>query len=420
MSAPRRHERTGAIAGLDYSVEVPHDWVALDVPAEKVDFDDPLQVAALDVLMAPYAAIVMAIGARPAFADGSVAQWLEYLSRQRGLDPSPIEAQRVGDRDAVACWGIQVDQGTVMRSRLVFFEDGDRLVNISCMAPDDLWAASEPAFEHALRTFALREPRGAKHPLVADGGTLAACTFAGGAATGVAAKAAKQTPPAPGPLAMPAREDEAGGGGRAAATDRTATDGNGVDAEHPEGAQAVDVALAEDMASFDPEHPMNARLRDNGVGLVPNVLDYHEQERWATVGAGAIVATMRVPFGWHVIDDGRRTLVFDASGHVQVNFARVARDDRGEDAWLAARLEELAREWPGLAHVRTETLGMQCLLLRDIRIDDQPIEQAHLLRPIDGRTMLHVRVTASPEWFSRAADLTEVMLRDLSPLDAVT
>ena len=83
--------------------------------------------------------------------------------------------------------------------------------------------------------------------------------------------------------------------------------------------QAVDVALADDTASLDPDHPINARLRDNGIGLVPRVIMVATRDKFASLGAAAIESVFRVPFGWHVIDDGKRTLVFDPGGSVQIN-----------------------------------------------------------------------------------------------------
>jgi hypothetical protein len=67
--------------------------------------------------------------------------------------------------------------------------------------------------------------------------------------------------------------------------------------------QAADVALADDASSLDPENPINANLRANGVGLVPRVIMEATRAKFATVACAAIEAMFRVPFGWHVIDD---------------------------------------------------------------------------------------------------------------------
>ncbi|MBZ0151520.1 MAG: hypothetical protein IT456_25275 [Planctomycetes bacterium] len=366
MSDYQTFRRNGAAAELDFAVEAPTNWVPVPLPDETPQFDDPMTFAPIGVLMAPYAAIVFSVTARPAYSDGTLVEWLDHVVRARGIDPSTIERELLGDLDAVACWGFQVENGIAMRARMVLFEDGGRMVNVSCMAPADLWSATAPTFVHMLRTFALTHRRGRTATVCAEGVSLPASTMTG---PGAVAESA----PTP----------------------------------------AAAVALADDLGSLDPEHPLNARLRDAGAGLVPNVLDHDQMERWARLGAGAIRATMRVPFGWHVLDDGRRTLVFDADGRTQISMQLLAREGRSDDAILAAKVPDLRREWPTMEHLRTEVSGLQCLLVRNATADGQPIEQAYLLRSAPEGLVLQTRVTSSPDTFARAGDLAEVLLRDL-------
>ena len=374
---------SGAPAGLDFRVERPAEWLVVPLPEQTNDFTDPLHNEPLAVLMAPFAAVVFAVAARPAFDDGTVAQWLEWVSRQRGLDPGTIEQQQLGPHAGVACWGVQVEDGVVMRARMAALEDGGRLVFVSCMAPEAFWTSVAPTFAHMLGTFTLATPRGARAALAPADAPLAAPTLAPGSA-------AASTAAPRGPLPLP----DAGEVLPAAAT-------------------AAAVALAGDQATFEPEHELNVRMRDAGAGLVPNVLDYHEQERWATLAPAALRATLRVPFGWHVIDDGRRTLVFDAGGHTQVSLQLLARAGRSDDEILAAKVPELQREWPAMRHVRTAVDGLQCLLVRDASVGGEPIEQAYLLRGAPDDLVLQARVTAAPSHFAAASDLAEVLLRDL-------
>lgn len=376
---------TGARAGLDFTVERLADWTEVPFEQEQIDFDDPRRLAPLALLMAPYAAIVFAVSARPAYAEGTVAQWLEWLARENGLDPGALEPQAAGPHAGVACWGIQIEAGgAVMRARLVMFEDGGRIVQISCMAPDALWGSVAATLEHMLATFRLTAPNGSA------------------VALGVAPPAAEPPPPARGPLRLPGDEPA------------TATPVDDADADDAvDGTPARDVALAQDQRSFDPEHELNARLRDRGAGLVPNVLDYHEQELWATLGSGALRATLRVPFGWHALDDGRRLLVFDADGHTQVSLQLLRREGRSDDELLAEKVPELQREWPQLRHERTEAHGLACLLVRAVEVDGAPIEQAYLLRAAPDDLVLQTRVTSTPERMPAANGLAEVLLRDL-------
>ena len=66
----------------------------------------------------------------------------------------------LGTLDGVGTWGTQTDGNVTMRSRIVFVEDGERLLHVVCMAPASLWDAVAPAFAQALATFTLRSPRG--------------------------------------------------------------------------------------------------------------------------------------------------------------------------------------------------------------------------------------------------------------------
>lgn len=394
MTTFDRFEKHGALAQLDFLVDKPADWIEVPIPAEEHDFTQILTFAPLAVLMTPYAPVVFSVAARPTYAEGTVAQWLQFVARERGLDPGTLEHEAIGAHAAVGCWGVQIENGMTMRARLVFFEDGERLVNISCMAPDPLWATFAPVFRRMLASFALQAVRGATVAVAPPDAPLAPSTMAEAAP---AANAAAPTPapaePARGPLPLP---------------------GNDGDPEPSnDDVQAAAVALAHDMATFEAEHPLNVKLRDRGAGLVPNVLDYHEQEYWATLAPPALGATLRVPFGWHVIDDGRRTLVLDADGHTQVNLQLTARDGQDDDSILAAKAAELQREWPSMRWLRTATAGLQCLLVRDATVDGKPIEQAYLLRHAPDDRVLQVRVTSTPERFAAAADLAGVLLRHL-------
>lgn len=385
----------GALAKLDFTVEIPHDWQPIDLPREDVDFDDATKFAPLTVLMAPYAAILFTVAARPAYASGTVAQWLQFVAREHGADLGALETQQLGTLAGVGAWGMQQNDGTVLRARLLFVEDGDRLLYVSCLAPNELWNAAAPAFARMLATFTLQDVRGSKVALAPADLPLAANTMqaperaqpagANEAAAATAAAAAAQ-----GPLPMPGFEP---------------------DVEPP--VLAMTCALAKDMATFDAEHAFNVTLRDRGAGLVPNVLDYHEQELWATLAPAALRATLRVPFGWHVLDDGKRTLVFDAAGHTQVNLQLCWREGQSDAEILQAKLPELQREWPQLRHLRTEVLGLQALLIKDATVNGQAVEQAYILRDAFDGLVLQVRVTSSPAHAERAGQLAEVLLRDL-------
>ena len=374
---------SGAPAGLDFTVDKPADWVAADVPSDEIDFADPLQFVPIAVLMTQYAPVVFTVVARPAYADGTVAQWLQYAAHARGLDPGTMEQDAAGPHAAVGCWGMQQDGGLLMRVRMLLWEDGGRMINISCMAPEPLWATFAPVFRHMVQSFALTTPRGATVALAGADAPLAANTM-------VAVAPAPATPP-PGPLPLPGED--------------VALPGDEV--------PAAAVALAPDMRSFEPEHEHNVRLADRGAGRVPDVLDYHEQELWATLATPALGATLRVPFGWHVVDDGKRTLVLDAAGHSQVDLTLLARDGRSDDALLDAAQTDLQRQHPALHSQPSSLAGMPCRLLHGLSLGGKPVAQAWLLRPAPSGRVLRVRATASPEHLGRTCDLVAVVLRDV-------
>lgn len=380
MSSFKTMHRQGAPANLDFAVEVPTDWVGVPIPEETTDFSDVLAFAPIGVMMAPYAPIVFSVAARPAYDGGTVSQWLDYVSRGRQLEPSAGEEQAVGTHQGVGCWGMQVSDGTVMRARLIFFEDGDRLVNVSCMAPDALWNSVEATFLHMLKTFALATPKGAKVALHDAGSPLAANTM--------------------------------GAAGAAGATTARGTATAAEDQDPPNPATAL--ALADDMASFEATHVVNARMQQLGTGTVPPVLDYHEQERWATLEPPTLTGRMRVPFGWHVADDGSRILVFDPAGTTQIQLQMLLRQGRTDHAMLQQKAAALRAGWPELQTSRRQFAGLECLSIRNIAIDGKPVEQGYVLRSAPGDRTLELEITASPQRFPRAAELALVLLRDLA------
>jgi len=177
MSKSKVFHCNGTLASLDFTVEVPADWNTIDLPREDVDFDDTSKFAPLAMLMAPYAAILLTVAARPAYASGTLAQWLQYVAGAHGVAIEGFEAQKLGALDGVGTWGTQTDGDAVMRARIVFVEDGERLLHVVCMAPEGLWSAVAPAFARALATFSLRDQRGRKVDLAPPDLPLAACTM---------------------------------------------------------------------------------------------------------------------------------------------------------------------------------------------------------------------------------------------------
>jgi hypothetical protein len=182
----------------------------------------------------------------------------------------------------------------------------------------------------------------------------------------------------------------------------------------------ADFALPAGLDSLSQDHHINANLRDGGIGLVPRVLAVDERAKAATLGCGALVAMIDIPFGWHAIDDGRRVLVFDHASKVQINFRLV---DEGVDS---ARLIEMMlgalaptagdeAKWLTL-----ELAGMKTLAIRGLPVDgDGPepdlVDQGFIYKPVPGKAhgFCEVRTTTDLGKIEPALDMVELMLNSM-------
>ncbi len=389
------------LAGIEFSFLKPTDWQLADLPAEDIDFDKPTAFAPLCVAVASYGALVFAVAARPAYEDGAVAQWLAWAAGEEGCDPGEVEQEQLGPHAAVACWGMQRAGETVLRARLAMVEDGGRLIQVSVMAPQAMWLGANDMLRTMLRSFTLTTPLGARAPLTAPGTTLPPSSFLAGPRVAPA-----PTPePAPTPVVDPTPEP-------------AATDAGPSAPEAPSSPHAA-FALADDAATLDPDHPQNVRMRERGIGFAPRVHATDTDARWVEVASGAILASLRLPFGWFALDDGRRLLVYHPDGAVQINFDRRQHRGQSHDALLAELQDDLARQSPAARFLRVRLGEMECLGVRDLVVDGEALEQAYLLREATDTNVLAVRVTAAPDGITRALDLTELLLRDVKLFDAV-
>ena len=343
------------VANLGFRIAVPKDWAMPELPAENADFNTPTIFLPLMLAVAPYAAIVLTVAARPAYGDGSVQDWTLYLLGAHGIEPASLSARPVGGFKAIAGLGRQVQDGVALETRFAFFEDGGRLVNLTLMAPAALSSPLEHVWQAALESFELAEPIGQSAPL-----------------HGIAH------------LPEPAA---------------------------PEPSFAA-FALAAGAESLDPDEAMNANLRDRGVGLTPKIVSQAPEEKKATIGAGAIVALIDVPFGWHVIDDGRRMLIFEPSGKIQVNLNLI--ESTGGPEPILGQIEAEARQSyidQNPQFLRLSDGPVHGLGIRNILADGEAVEQIHLLTPGREGQWLRARVTATPDSITSAANLAELILK---------
>ena len=386
------------IAELGFTAQLPVDWTSHDLPTENVDFSDPTLLVPLAIVTAPHAAIVFAFAARPAYEDGTVHDWATYLLNHNQLQARAIGRDVVAGVPAVVGEATQPSElGTVV-VRFAFLEDGNRLLNLTLTAPELFADSVRDAWFRMLQSFTLATPRGSRfksepHPDAVAAAPIPAPWLE-----------AKPTVPAPHADVLDSESGE---------PLLTAKTGGRKLPEHRPGKTCGfgDFALDDDSISLDEDHAINVNLRDRGVGLIPNIVGLSDEFRRASLAAGAIMAQFDVPYGWHVIDDGKRTLVFEPGGKVQISMGLLPREGRTNGAILDD-LEATARaEYPAPEFARLTVGKIDALGVRGIADGEQPIEQYHMLIPFrDDSMVLRARVTATPEQAANACNLAELIL----------
>ncbi len=378
------------VADLAFRVSVPRDWKSHELPAEEVDFSSPGTFFPLLLVTAPWAAVVLTVAGRPGFEDGTLQDWSLFLLDSQGIRPTEFGPAGIGNVQGLIGRGRQQQEGTWLEIRFAFFEDGGRLVHLGLLAPEAISAPLDAVWQTALESFVLERPQGPNVPL--------------GPGMGVCPE-----PVADGDSDVPQAEVEA-----AAVSAEPATSPESVS---PPPGQFTDsdlgyYAKSDDLATLDPEHPINARLREQGVGFVPNLLETDLEAKSVKIGAGAIGAMIRVALGWHVNDDGRRMVVLDPDGKVQINLSLIAKEGRSVDRMLDEIQEEAAESYSNPRFLRLEDGGIRALSVRNIVVNNEPIEQLHMLTPwVNDSAMLRARVTAEAGSMRFAANYADLILK---------
>jgi hypothetical protein len=341
---------------------LPDDFKLTDLPEAEADFSEPKNFMPLAIAAANYGSAIFIIGSRPAYKEGNVAEWLPRLLKEDGADPGAVELVDVGPFKAAACDAMQVADGVVMRMRVTMLEDGGRLYNFIAVAPNQLWVAVSGKFNDMVKSFEVETRGGPTMPLTAE-------------AEVAPRETAEETPSAETTARLSPK-------------------------------QFAELVFAEDMSALDPEQKINANLRERGVGFVPNVLSVDKEQKSARVGAGAIEGIVRVPFGWHVNDDGRRTLVFDGAGRMQISISLRPRDkdslvDLGR-SYVTPYLEQQP-DLQGFVHEQGDVVAVG---VRGLKVDGEVLDQTFLLRDIgrDGYVLV-ARATGSSEDIRLAMNL---------------
>lgn len=148
------------IADLGFTAELPADWIAHALPDEAPDFTNPTTFFPLAIVTAPHAAMVFAFSARPAYEDGTLFDWAQYLARENGLHVRAMGIQSVGAMQAFAGEAIEESDIGLMVVRFAFCEDGGRLLNLTFTAPEQLDSAVRGFWFKIVESFALETPKG--------------------------------------------------------------------------------------------------------------------------------------------------------------------------------------------------------------------------------------------------------------------
>jgi hypothetical protein len=383
------------IADLAFRIAVPRDWNRPEFPAEEVDFSLPGTFFPLMLAAAPWAAVALTVAVRPGFDNGTLQDWSLFLLYSQGIRPTAFGPATIGNLQGLAGVGRQQQEETWLEVRFAFFEDGGRLVYLGLLAPEAISAALDVVWKTALGSFVLDRPQGQNVSVGSGEGICPepaadtdseAPTIEADAAAATPEPVASQEPASPQPTSEQPRQFTESDLGHYAKSD--------------------------DLNTLDPEHPINARLRDQGVGFVPNLLETDQDAKTTKLGAGAISALIRVAFGWHVIDDGRRTMVLDPDGKIQINLSVIPKEGRSIDRILDDIQNQAVQDYGNPECLRAQDGGIWGLAIRGIVVNNEPVEQVHMLTPwAKDSAMLRARVTADPQSMRFAANYADLILK---------
>lgn len=173
MPLPRK-TFTNRLADLDFGMKVPVGFVEAEVPEESHDFDQPHVMAPLLVLASPVALAVITVAGRPAYSDGTVRDWFEFLCRHHGIRLLSIGPAYVGglhkNHPAIIATGLQEQNGTELVMSFVAFEDGARFLTAHALCPHELEPSYMRTLEQCLFSIELARHRGTTARLDDNGG----------------------------------------------------------------------------------------------------------------------------------------------------------------------------------------------------------------------------------------------------------
>ena len=150
---------------------------------------------------------------------------------------------------------------------------------------------------------------------------------------------------------------------------------------------------------------------------MPRIVSIDLAGKYATVAAGALGGFIRLPLGWHVIDDGKRTLVLDAEGKIQINISQRLHEGRSPEEFARDCLDQYLSTQPGLPVAVMEVDGVFGAGVRGANFDGETLDQCFFVRDLgrDG-LLLVARATAAAADSIRALDLAgDIMVTFAEP-----
>lgn len=155
------------IAELGFTAQLPADWTSHELPPQELEFNNPTFFLPLAIVAAPHAAIVFIFAARPAHDDGTLHDWAMHHLQHNNLKPRAIGADQVAGIAAVLGEAVQESELGPIVVRFAFFEDGDRLVNLSLAAPELFADSVHDAWFEMIKSFTLATPKGSRFAISA-------------------------------------------------------------------------------------------------------------------------------------------------------------------------------------------------------------------------------------------------------------
>ncbi len=157
--------RFASLPGLAFEINVPGDFVEPQLPQEEPRFEEPTFMMPLWVASSPVALALVTVSARPAYEDGSVIEWVQYLAAAQGLTLKACMPGRVGPHAAILAEATQEQDGTMLEFQFAAVQDGEFLFIVMGMVPEGLALSFRPALERAVASFRLVSPAGPRVPL---------------------------------------------------------------------------------------------------------------------------------------------------------------------------------------------------------------------------------------------------------------